>query len=83
MGAQLNIRRHPEVDKTVQALPQRVVDSFKVFERRLKCNGDLSAFINTQPFSPKGCCWKAHPNSALSPASMPACLLPCWVGAYS
>ena len=53
MGAQLNIRKHPEVDKTVQALPQCVVDSFEVFERRLKCNGDLSAFINTQPFSPK------------------------------
>ena len=53
MGAQLNIRRHPEVDKTVQALPQCVVDSFEVFERRLKCNGDLSTFINTQPFSPK------------------------------
>ena len=53
MGAQLNIRRHPEVDKTVQALPQCVFDSFEVFERRLKCNGDLSTFINTQPFSPK------------------------------
>jgi hypothetical protein len=53
MGAQLNIRRHPEVDKTVQALPQCLVDSFEIFERRLKCNGDLSAFINTQPFSPK------------------------------
>ena len=53
MGAQLKIQRHPEVDKTVHALPQCVVDSFEVFERRLKCNGDLSAFINTQPFSPK------------------------------
>ena len=53
MGGQLNIRRHSEVDKTVQALPQCVVDSFEIFERRLKCNGDLSTFINTQPFSPK------------------------------
>ena len=53
MGAQLNIQRHPEVDKTVHALPQRVIDSFEVFERRLKYNGDLSAFVNTQPFSPK------------------------------
>ena len=53
MDAELNIQRHPEVDKIVQALPQCVVDSFEVFERRLKCNGDLSAFINTQPFSPK------------------------------
>ena len=53
MGAQLNIRRHPEVDKTVQALPQCLVDSFEIFEQRLKCIGDLSAFINTQPFSPK------------------------------
>ena len=53
MGAQLNIRRHPEVDKTVQALPQCLVDSFEIFEQRLKCNGDLSAFINTQLFSPK------------------------------
>ena len=53
MGAQLNIQRHPEVDRTVQALPQCTVDSFELFEQRLKCNGDLSAFINTQPFSPK------------------------------
>ena len=53
MGAQLIIRRHPEVDNTVQALPQCVVDSFEVFERRLKCGGDLSAFINTKPFSQK------------------------------
>ena len=53
MGAQLNIRRHREVDKTLQALPQSLVDSFEIFEQRLKCNGDLSAFINTEPFSPK------------------------------
>ena len=53
MDAQLNIRRHPEVDKTVQALPQCLVDSFEIFEQRLKCNGDLSVFINTQPFSSK------------------------------
>ena len=53
MGAQLNIRRHPEVDKTVQDLPRRVVDSYEVLEQRLKCRGDLSVFINTQPFSPK------------------------------
>ena len=53
MTAQLNIRRHPEVDKTVRTLPQHLVDSFEVFEQRLKCNGDMSVFINTQPFSPK------------------------------
>ena len=53
MGAQLIIRRHPGGDKTVQTLPQCVIDSFEVFEGRLKCGGDLSAFINTQPFSSK------------------------------
>ena len=53
MNEQLNIRRHPEVDKIMQALPQGVVDSFEIFEQLLRCNGDLSAFINTQPFSPK------------------------------
>ena len=49
----MNICRHPEVNKTVQDLPQRVVDSYEVLEQRLKCRGDLSVFINTQPFSPK------------------------------
>ncbi len=53
MDAELNIRRHPEIDKTLQALPQDIVASFEAFERQLKCNGDLSAFINTQPFSPR------------------------------
>ena len=51
MGAQLNIRRHPEVDKIVQTLPQRLVESVRLFEQRLESNGDLSAFINTQPLS--------------------------------
>ena len=53
MSAELNIRRHPDVDKTLQSLPQRLVNSFEIFEQRLKCNGDLSAFINTQPFAPE------------------------------
>ncbi len=53
MGTQMNIRRHPEVDKTVQDLPQYVIESLELFEQRLRCNGDLSDFINTQPFSSK------------------------------
>ena len=53
MDAQMKIRRHSEVDKTVLTLPQHLIDSFETFEQRLKCNGDLSAFINTQPFSPQ------------------------------
>lgn len=53
MSAQVNIRKHHEVDKTVRVLPQGLVDSFEVLEQRLKCNGDMSSFINTQPFSPK------------------------------
>ena len=53
VGAYLNIRRHLEVDKAVQSLPQHLADSFEIFEQRLKCNGDLSAFIHTQPFSRK------------------------------
>ena len=53
MDAQLNILRHPEVDKTLQDLPPDIVDSFETFERQLKCHGDLSPFIKTQPFSPR------------------------------
>ena len=51
MDAQLRIERHPEVDRVIQALPQSLVDSLKLFEQRLECNGDLSKFINTRPFS--------------------------------
>ena len=53
MNAQLNIRTHPEVDNTVKALPQCPIDSLELFKQRQEGNGDLSAFINTQPFSPK------------------------------
>ena len=76
MGAQLNIRKHPEVDKTVQALPQCVVDSFEVFERRLKCNGDLSAFINTQPFSPKDAVGK---RTRIAHYHLPPCRPVCYL----
>ena len=76
MGAQLNIRRHPEVDKTVQALPQCVVDSFEVFERRLKRNGDLSAFINTQPFSPKDAVGK---RTRIAHYHLPPCRPVCYL----
>ena len=53
MSAQLNIQRHHDVNKTLQSLPQRLINSFEIFEQRLKCKGDLSAFIKTQPFSPR------------------------------
>jgi hypothetical protein len=76
MGAQLNIRRHPEIDKTVQALPQCVVDSFEVFERRLKCNGDLSTFINTQPFSPKDAVGK---RTRITHYHLPPCRPVCYL----
>ena len=49
----MNIQRHPEVDNTVQVLPQQLIDSLELFEEQLRCNGDLSAFIHTQPFSPR------------------------------
>ena len=49
----MNIQRHPEVDKTVQVLPQQVIESLEFFEEQLRCNGDLSVFIHTQPFSPR------------------------------
>ena len=49
----MDIQRHPEVDKTVQALPQQIIASLVLFEHRLKCNGDLSPFIHTKPFSRK------------------------------
>ena len=52
MYAQLRVERHPAVDRVVQTLPQSLADSFNLFEKRLECNGDLSAFINTPPFSP-------------------------------
>ena len=53
MSAELNIRRHPEVDKTIRILPQHLVESFEFFEHQLRCKGDLSAYTKTQPFSPK------------------------------
>ena len=45
------VRTHPDVEKTVETLPQHLVDSFETFGEQLKCNHDLSAFIHTQPFS--------------------------------
>ena len=51
MNGQLNTQRHPEVGKAIWALPRDLIDSFEVFEQQVKRNGDLSAFINTQPFS--------------------------------
>ena len=51
MSAHLTIQTHPQVDIIVSALPQYLVDSFEVLKRQLKCNGDLSPFIKTLPFS--------------------------------
>ena len=51
MNRPLNILRHPEVDKTVCNLPRRLVESFEEFVQRLECDGDLSDFVKTQPFS--------------------------------
>ena len=76
MCVQVNIRRHPEVDKTVQDLPQSVVDSFEVLERRLKCDGDLSALINTQPFSPQDAVGK---RTRIAHYHLPPCRPVCYL----
>ena len=51
MNTRLNIRRHPQVDETVRTLPQCLIESFELLEQRLESNGDLTAFVSTQPFS--------------------------------
>lgn len=53
MNAELNVRRHSEVDKTIRLLPQYIVDSFEVFEYQLRCKSDLLTYTKTQPFSPR------------------------------
>ena len=53
MKSQSRILRHPEVDQVVDNLPQFLIDSYELFEQRIACNGDLSEFSQTKPFSPK------------------------------
>ena len=76
MNTPLNILRHPEVDKTVRNLPWRLVESLKEFEQRLKCGGDLSDFVNTQPFSREDALGK---RSRLEHYHLPPCEPECYL----
>ena len=37
----------------MRGLPQSLIESVEDFERQIACGGDLSEYVNTQPFSPK------------------------------
>ncbi len=51
MATELQIYRHAQVNEALCRLPECLKESFKLLERRLKNNGELSGFVETEPLS--------------------------------